>query len=39
MSQEVKEGPFAALIIASSQKKIFNVFPETDVVLFTFYQR
>ena len=39
MSQEVKKGPFAALIIESSLQVFFNVFPETNVVLFTNYQR
>ena len=38
MSSAVKKEPFAALIIKSSQK-FLNVFPETNVVLFTFYQR
>ena len=32
MSQEVKKGPFAALIIETSQN-FFNVFPETNGVL------
>ena len=39
MSQEVKTGPFAALIIESSQKSFFDVFPKLNVVLFTYYQR
>ena len=39
MSQEVKKGPFAALTIESSKKFYFNVFPETNLVLFTRYQR
>ena len=39
MSQEVKKGPFAALIIESSLQVFFNVFQETNVVLFTNYQR
>ena len=38
MLQEVKEGPFAALIIESSPI-FFNLFPETNVVLFTCSQR
>ena len=40
MSHEVKKGPFAALIIESSQNLFFcDIFPETNVVLFTYYQR
>ena len=33
------EGPFAALTFESSKNFHFNVFPETNVVLFTCYQR
>ena len=39
MSQEVKKGPFAALVIESSQKKFLMYFQETNEVLFTYYQR
>ena len=39
MSQEVKKGPLAALISESSLQVFFNLFPETNVVLFTNYQR
>ena len=39
MSQEVKRGLLAALIIKSSQKSFFNVFSKTNAVLFTYYQR
>lgn len=37
MAQEVKKGPFTTLIIESSQF-FLNVFPETKVVFFTYYQ-
>ena len=41
MSHEVKKGPFTALIIENSQNLFIflNIFPETNVVLFTYYQR
>ena len=38
MSPEVKKGPFAALIIGAL-KNVCNVYQETNVVLFTYYQR
>ena len=39
MSQEVKKGPFAALVIDSSKKKFLTYFQETNEVLFIYYQR
>lgn len=37
ISEEVEKRPFAPLIIDSSQI-FFNEFPETNLVLFTYYQ-
>lgn len=37
ISEEVEKRPFAPLIIDSSQI-FFNEFPETSLVLFTYYQ-
>ena len=39
ISQEVKKEPFAAFFIESSLQAFLSVFPETNVVLFTNYQR
>ena len=39
MSQEVKKGPLTALTFENSKSFNFNVFPETNVVLSTCYQR
>lgn len=38
ISEEVEKRPFAPLIIDSSQNFFFNEFPETNLVLFTYYQ-
>lgn len=38
ISEEVEKRPFAPLIIDSSQIFFFNEFPETNLVLFTYYQ-
>lgn len=37
ISEEVEKRPFAPLIIDSSQN-FFHEFPETNLVLFTYYQ-
>lgn len=38
ISEEVEKSPFAPLIIDSSQNFFFYEFPETNLVLFTYYQ-